>query len=410
MTRPTTKQLRLMTVLASLAALGNLLTLFRLLPNWWRIAKLSAVTRSPQGQTDQLPRLSVIVPARNEAATIRPAVDSLLRQDYPALELVLIDDRSTDETGRIIAEVAQTNPDRVHPISIGRLPPGWLGKNHALWTGAQQASGDWLLFTDADIVFEPTCFHRAVTYAEISGADHLTLTPRVLAQGYWLRAFVAFFVYAFLTSERPYLAEDPKSKTGLGLGAFNLIRRAAYDTIGGHAAISLRPDDDMRLGMRVKRLGLRQRVLNGADLLHVTWYPSLGVAMRGLEKNLFAGLNYSLARALTGLAGGWLLTVAPYLLVWHTAGLARWLLGAAIGLHSANYVIANQQEGPAIVRYVPALPATGLVFLYVVARAIWLTIVHGGIQWRETFYPLEELRSQTGLEGVPHKSVGPLNR
>ncbi len=391
---------------AGLILVGHLLLLLRLLPNRWRITKLTAHTSPEAGRDTDLPRLSVIVPACNEREGISSAVDSMLRQDYPNLELILVNDRSTDDTGQIIVRLADAHPGRVRAVTVETLPARWLGKNHAAWLGSQHATGDWFLFTDADILFEPTCFRRAVAYAEEVGADHLTLFPNVQAHGYWLNAFIAFFVYAFSVSERPYLAEDPRSDVGIGIGAFNLIRRDAYERIGTHIAISLRPDDDIRLGMRVKRLGMRQRALSGVDLMSVEWYPSLGAALRGLEKNLFAACNYNFWLAGGGLIGLWLATVAPYLWVWRASGPVRRLLLAAIGIHSLNYAYANRREEGGAEQYIPALPITAIIFCYAVARATWLTLVRGGIRWRETFYPLEELRSQSGLEGISSRSVG----
>src|SRR5207248_4953021 len=141
-----------------------------------------------------------------------------------------------------------------------------------------------LLFTDADIVFAGGALRRAVGYAVTEGLDHLTLAPRLVARGIPLRVFVAFFAYAFVALWGAYLANDPKSTRGVGIGAFNLVRRSAYERIGTMRALSLRPDDDIRLGRRLRGFGFRQRVLNGNDLVSVEWYPSLAAAISGLEK------------------------------------------------------------------------------------------------------------------------------
>lgn len=390
------------TVLACLSALGNAAILGRVLPAW-RLPRLSMGTGqgTPGGP---LPRLSVIVPARNEAANLEAALRSILRQDYPDLELVLINDRSTDNTGPIMAEFAARHnaPGRnIRVVTIEELPPDWLGKNHALWVGARHASGSWLLFTDADIVFAPLCFRLAVAHAEATATDHLTLGPDVLADTFWLGAFVAFFTYAFMASQQPHRANDPGSGVGVGLGAFNLIRRTAYEIIGTHAALSLRPDDDVRLGMRVKGAGLRQCFLDGSDILRVNWYPSLRAAANGLEKNVFAGLDYSLARAIGGLGGFLLLTVLPYLMIWRARGSTRLLSLIAIGLHSISFSVANRHKGRAVVRYLLVLPFAGAFFCFVVARSVWLALTRRGIRWRDTYYSLAALRQQTGLEDIP---------
>jgi cellulose synthase/poly-beta-1,6-N-acetylglucosamine synthase-like glycosyltransferase len=353
----------------------------------------------PSATTDW-PRVSIIVPARNEEQGVRAAVESLLRQDYPALELFVVNDRSTDQTGAILSALAQEHPGRLRVVTVTALPDGWLGKNHALWLGARESSGAWLLFTDADVIFDPTCLRRAVAYAESQELDHLTMSPRLLAHGYWLNAFVNFFLYAFAVFARPDLANDPRSQVGVGVGAFNLIRRSAYERIGTHRAISLRPDDDIKLGMRVKLSGLLQCLLNGADVLSVRWYTTLGEAIRGLEKNSFAGVEYRVSRVLGAVAilAGTL--AAPWALVWIARGWTRRLLAATIAVQALTYVGANWLNRRPILRYLPSFPFTALLFCYVALRSTWINLRQGGIRWRGTLYPLAELRAQTGLEGL----------
>jgi cellulose synthase/poly-beta-1,6-N-acetylglucosamine synthase-like glycosyltransferase len=383
---------------AGVVFLANLIPFLRLARHARSIPRLPE-TPSPAAATDW-PRVSIIVPARNEEQGVRAAVESLLRQDYPALELVIVDDRSTDRTDAILSALVKEHPGRLRVVTVTELPDGWLGKNHALWLGACQSSGAWLLFTDADVVFDPTCLRRAVDYAEAQKLDHLTMSPRLLAHGYWLNAFVNFFLYAFAIFARPDLANDPSSQVGLGVGAFNLIRRSAYEHIGTHRAISLRPDDDIKLGVRVKLTGLRQRLLNGADVLSVRWYATLGEAIRGLEKNSFAGVEYRVSRvlrAVTILAG---MLVAPWALVWIARGWTRRLLAAAVATQALTYVGTNRLNRRPILRYLPSFPFTALLFCYVALRSTWLNLHQGGIRWRDTLYPLTELRAQTGLEGL----------
>ncbi len=378
--------------------LGALLPFLDQLAHRRDLVRLSDIPVPGPDDDRTWPRLSVIVPACNEEDGVGVAVASMLRQDYPNLEVVLVDDRSTDRTGAIMAELAAAHPGRVTSVAITELPPGWLGKNHAVWTGAQRANGAWLLFADADIVFDPTCFRRAVCYAESAGLDHLTLTPKVQACGYWLDAFVSFFIFAFQVSQRPYMANNPRSKVGIGLGAFNLLSRAAYERMGTHRAISLRPDDDVRLGRRVKQLGLRQCIAYGSDLITVEWYPSMRAAMRGLEKNVYAGLDYRPERLIGGIGGILAVVVWPYLALRRARGLSRWLLLGNILANGASFTYANRLVDRRAARFVPVLPALTLLFCYMFLRAAWLPVARGGIYWRGTFYALDELRSQTGLE------------
>ena len=347
--------------------------------------------------------LSVVIPARDEGATIGRAVASLLSQDYPKLEVITVDDRSTDSTAEQLREIARSD-GRLAVISVTELPPGWLGKNHALSIGAARASGAWLLFTDADVVFAPRMLARAVAYAEREGLDHLTIAPLLVARGVLLRGFVAFFAYAFVALWGAYLANDPKSRRGVGIGAFNLMRREAYEAIGGMRPLSLRPDDDIRLGRRLRAFGFRQRVVNGRDALSVEWYASLGGALSGLEKSLYASAEYRLMDA--ALISAFLLAtmVWPFVGFVILAGVDRVLLGSAaalllIGL-AETYRQAMGPLGTGALVTIALLPFSALCFAYALARSAVLA-ERRGVSWRGTLYPLSLLRSQSGLEGSP---------
>lgn len=350
----------------------------------------------------ELPRLSVVVPARDEAGAIGRAVASLLAQDYSDLEVVVVDDRSADATSVVVADLAAKDA-RLHAIRVDELPHGWLGKNHALWRGAKRATGEWLLFTDADIVFAPGALRQAVAYASREGLDHLTLAPRLIARGVPIRAFVAFFAYVFIALWGAYLANDPKSARGVGIGAFNLMRRSAYERIGTMRALSLRPDDDIRLGRRLRAFGFRQRVMNGNELLSVEWYPSLGAAISGLEKSLYASMEYRLA----DVAGVLFLIVAtmvwPFVGVFVLGGLDRVLLGIVVACLLAGLLETYRQSMRALTpsTFVLAMlmPFAALCFAYAIARSVFLA-ERRGIRWRGTTYPLALLRGQSGLEGI----------
>lgn len=339
------------------------------------------------------PRLSLVVPACNEAPKLEAAVRSMLNQDYPNLELILIDDRSLDETGAIIDRLAQEF-SQIRPVHITELPPGWLGKNHALWVGAKHAQGDYLLFTDADVQYHPSTCRRAVALCEERCLDHLTMAPAMHSDRYFVTAWVGFFVMSFLTAMRPYRANLPKSKVGVGIGAFNLVRRTAYEGIGTMQPISLRPDDDLQLGKRIKRMGYRQLVMDGKGMISVEWYSTLWEAIRGLEKNTFAGFDYNLPVTAGATLSILLIMVWPFVGVFLASGTAQLLFGAAILMQWAIYLITNQTMGVASVRYLPAYPISALLFCFTCARALFLTLKNGGISWRGTFYPLALLRSQ----------------
>jgi glycosyltransferase involved in cell wall biosynthesis len=353
--------------------------------------------------TVTLPRVSVVMAARDEAATIGRAVGSLLAQDYSDLEIIVVDDRSSDTTGDVMRELAAKDP-RVVALRVDRLPAGWLGKNHALWRGADRASGDWLLFTDADVVFAQDAVRRAVGYAIAEGLDHLTLAPRLVARGLLLRAFVTFFGYAFIALWGAYLANDPKSKRGVGIGAFNLVRRSAYERIGTMRALSLRPDDDIRLGRRLRAFGFRQRVLNGNELLSVEWYPSLGAAISGLEKSMYSSLEYRVVDAtlLTLYLGATM--VWPFLGVLLLGEIDRLLLAVVVACLVAGILETYRQSlslpiTPSALAVALLLPFSAACFGWAIARSVYLAETRG-VRWRGTTYPLSMLRSQSGLEGI----------
>src|SRR5690606_31145145 len=146
---------------------------------------------------------------------------------YPDFEIVAVDDRSTDATGAILDRLAAEDP-RLRVVHIAELPPGWLGKNHALWLGARESTGQWLLFTDADVVLEPTALGRAVEFARTRGLDHLTVAPQLVLPSLAVQAFVGTFLTLFSLFARPWRCRDPRSRAHLGIGAFNLLRREAY--------------------------------------------------------------------------------------------------------------------------------------------------------------------------------------
>jgi glycosyltransferase involved in cell wall biosynthesis len=349
------------------------------------------------------PRLSVVVPARDEGTTIGRALESLLAQNYPDLEVIAVDDRSSDATGDVLRAVAANDP-RLLVLRVDDLPAGWLGKNHALWRGADRATGEWLLFTDADVVFARGALGRAIAYASAEGLDHLTLAPHLAARGLLLRAFVAFFGYAFVALWGAYLANDPKSKRGVGIGAFNLVRRSAYERIGTMRALSLRPDDDIRLGRRLRGFGFRQRVLNGNELLSVEWYPTLGSAVRGLEKSMYSSMEYRIVDAVAVLLYLGATMVWPFAGVVLLGGIDRVLLAIVVACLTASLLETYRQSmsrrlGPSAMVVSLLLPFSAVCFGWAIVRSVYLAETRG-VRWRGTTYPLAVLRAQSGLEGI----------
>ena len=339
---------------------------------------------------DDAPKVSIIVAARNEASNIEAGLQSLLAQDYPKFEIVAINDRSTDSTGQIIDGLAYDD-DRVEVFHVHELPPTWLGKNHALEMGARHATGDWLLFTDADVVMDPSVLRRAIHYATENQIDHLAALPRILMPNWFLDAFVITFGVYFTAYFQPWRVKNPKSRCYVGIGAFNLIRAEVYRGIGTHKAIAMRPDDDVKLGKLVKNHGFRQEMLYAPRLMHVPWYGSLREVVVGLEKNAFSGVDYKIWMIVLSSAVALVMHVWPFVAVFITSGTTRWLNVAIVAC-----LLVLCLDAAIHYRYrwwcAFAFPLTVLVFVFIQWRAMLLTIRNDGIRWRDTHYSLTELK------------------
>jgi glycosyltransferase involved in cell wall biosynthesis len=316
---------------------------------------------------------------------------SLLALDYPHLELVVINDRSTDRTGAILKTLAAKEPT-LRVVDVTELPPHWLGKNHALQLGADAATGEFLLFTDADVLFEPTALRRAVTLLKKFGLDHLTCAPQMIGGSRPAQMFVAAFAVFFSLYARPWKARDPRSKAHVGIGAFNLIRTSLYRTFGGHAPIAMRPDDDMKLGKLVKLNGGRQQFFSADGLIRVEWYPTLREAIEGLMKNAFSGVDYSVPLLFAASVAQLVLNVWPFVAVFVLHGPARmvYLLAAAV-IVVISAIFAHRSGLSWWFGF--TFPLSSLLFLYILWKAAFRTLREGGIRWRDTLYPLAELRA-----------------
>jgi len=334
------------------------------------------------------PRVSFIVAARNEEQGIEAALRSVLAQQYEDFEVIVVNDRSTDQTGAVLAGLSHP---RLRVTTVQELPSGWIGKNHALWTGAKEAAGELLVFTDADVVMDPTTLARAVALLERDKLDHLAVAPEVTGTRFWLKTLVSGFTLSFAFYAAPWKARDPKSNRFIGVGAFNLIRKSVYEAIGTHAAFSFSPIDDMVLGQRVKRAGFRQDLRFGLGLLKVEWYPSVAELARGLEKNAFAGAQYRLSWVMGGTAAGLLFQVWPFAAVFLTSGSEQILYGLTSAIIIALAADNNRYHGHP--RWISVFHVFSTIFgIYAVWRSAIKALWHGGIEWRGTRYPLSELK------------------
>jgi cellulose synthase/poly-beta-1,6-N-acetylglucosamine synthase-like glycosyltransferase len=350
-----------------------------------RLPALEATTASPG---DHPILCSVVLAARNEEDRIEKTIRHLLAQSAVSIEIIAVDDRSSDRTGAILARLA-TEDSRLHVTRVATLPEGWLGKCHACHTGASIARGEWILFTDADTWLKEDVIARALQVAEQDKADHVTLTPGLAVESFAARAWYLMFLTSFLSWIAGVNQDRPKAH--LGLGAFNLVRASVYREIGGYQTLRLSIVDDIKLGLLISRAGKRTRAFLGAGDVECHWGTTLSDMVRVMEKNYFAVLNFRLAIVL---AGGLLIILVLCILV---AGL---IVGTPLGIAAALAPSALIVPAAMIARRMgwPWYSALGapfiiLVFQYSVCNSAYVTLRQGGIRWRETFYPLEQLRA-----------------
>ncbi len=343
-----------------------------------------------------MPRVSIVVPAHDEQEQVEAALASFAAQDYDNLEIIAVDDRSRDATGEIMERAAReaiaARPGlRFEVLHVRELPAGWLGKTHAMGLAAGRASGDWILFTDADVKLRADALRRAIAHAEEVKADHLVLFPTHALETVGESMVIAGFGMLFVFGHRPWKVSDPKAKDSMGLGSFNLVRKSVYESIGTFHALRLEVVDDIKLGERVKARGFSQHNVLGRGLLELHWgHGGLGI-VRNLTKNLFAVLDYRWPRAVGACFLLVVLNVLPFLGVWLAPGRSKAGFAVAIGAIAVLYagMYRTSRISPA---YVLLHPLNSLIIAYALLRSMAVTLWHGGVVWRGTKYELEELR------------------
>lgn len=354
----------------------------------WRPIRLDSL---PEQFPEAFPKLSVVVAALNEARTVEQAMKTLLSLQYPDMEIIAVDDRSTDSTGEILDRLAQAHK-RLRVVHITELPPGWLGKNHALHVGGQQATGECILFTDADVHFKKNALKRAVAYFLTNNLDHLTLFPDIDLEGFWERLSVGFFGALFSMHTRPWRVADSRSGAYVGVGAFNLVRTDSYRRMGGHASLPMDVTDDMKLGKRMKMSGGSSACMPSGPLVRVRWVVGLRGLVEGLTKNMFAGFGFHAPYALAAITAIFLMSMWPFIGLFYGPLATRLMCLTAILLMMATADSAS----PAMVKLSPVyglfFPIAGIIMQYIILRSMFYTFRQGGIVWRGTLYPLRELR------------------
>ena len=352
---------------------------------------LTVLASVPVEDDHPLPAVSIVIPARNEERNLEQALESVLALDYQDLEIIVVNDRSTDRTGAILETMAERDL-RLTVVTIESLPDGWIGKPYALHTGAQQARGEFILFTDADIVFDPTALRKAMAHVLAHQFDHVTVIPQSAMPGFFLKTFSTTFGIFMFILFKPWKARNPRSRCYMGVGAFNLVRMSAYRAMGGHQPVALRPDDDLKFGKLVKDHGYRQDVLNGRGMVTVEWYRSVGELIDGLMKNMFAGMEYRVSSVVTATIAALLIHIWPWIGVWVAEGWPQAGYAVTVVMMVGSFGVAMAPFGVKF-RHGLLLPLTIGLLVYIQCRSAALALWRGGIVWRGTFYPLRQLKT-----------------
>ena len=313
----------------------------------------------------------------------------MLAQDYPDFEVIAVNDRSTDLTLQGI-KAFEKNP-RLKVLNVSELPDGWLGKNHALYQGYRASRGEWILFTDADVVFDKGTLMAAVKMAKIYQLDHLVLFPKLIFKS-WIEIFFSHsFLLAFFRRYRPWAARNARSKNYIGIGAFNFLRRSVYEKIGTHQKLAFEVLDDMELGKLVKQGGFKQMAAFGKDFISVRWVEGWQGVMKSLEKNAFAGVDFSIMFLLMITTATILFDVLPFVLVFFAHGTVFKLCLATLFYILGVYLATFKTNHWSLLIFPFHSVGFGLL-LVVIWRSALRVIKEGGIRWRDTFYPLNRLR------------------
>ena len=341
--------------------------------------------------TEDLARISVIIPARNEEKNLEKALRSVLSSNYPSFEVIVVNDRSDDGTSEILKRL-QSDYSTLKIVEIESVPEGWLGKNYALQSGVSCASGNYYLFTDADVIIQKNTLRKAVSYCRLNNIDHLSVVPIVNMPGLILKMFAASFIIFFNIFASPWKAKNPRSKKYIGVGAFNFVRSEVYKKTGGHEKIKLRPDDDMKLGKLIKSNGFRQEVIFGKDLIEVNWYSSLKETAGGLLKNSYAGADYNFLLFTLSVLSIIFFCIFPFVSIFFCRGyalLANFMIIVFIALW---YLIISKPHNINF-WYFLSYPFMSILFLFIYCRSVFYTIIKGKIIWKDTSYSLTELKS-----------------
>lgn len=352
-----------------------------------RLARLRDFAPLPDSSC---PTVSILFAARDEAKKLPESLASLLALDYRSYEIVAVDDRSGDETPAILEAAARAN-SRLKRVRVDALPQGWLGKPHALQQAYERSTGEWLVFTDADVCFAPDLLRRAVALAIQNRWDHFTLLGRAEMYGFFEKIAMTFFGFGFILGTKPWQAHDAKSTGYIGVGAFQMVRRKSYETMGTHRRLRLEVIDDMKLGKLMKEAGFASGAARAGESVSVHWHDGVRNMVRGTTKNFFATSGFSVPRTLLRIFGLLIFFDLPIVALPFARGWALVFTLIAVALPLIAEAGAAREFGESALWGI-SFPVGALIFVWMLTRSMIVTLWQGGIEWRGTFYPLEQLR------------------
>jgi chlorobactene glucosyltransferase len=292
---------------------------------------------------DSAPMISVCIPARNEERDIEKCLMSLLRQNYPNFEIIAVNDHSTDKTGEILHRLAgEQENTRLAVIDIDELPEGWLGKPHALHTASKAAHGDYLLFTDADPVFEPNALSSAMALMKEKDLDLLTLMPGCEFGSFWERC-VQPVIFGFIGTLSRFrkINDQENNSSAMGFGAFLMFKRSAYEKISGHEGVKNAVLEDVFLAKNSKKAGLKMLVAEGRAIFSIRMYHSLYEIWVGWRKNMFLAMRSSIPRTLYYIFAVLGFCLTPYIVFLLNIFHGESLVWTSVSLAGLSMVIAS---------------------------------------------------------------------
>ena len=341
-----------------------------------------------------LPRISIVIAVKDDESEIEETIKALLNSNYSDLELVVVNDRSRDRTGEILNAYSKVDK-RLKIIHLKELPIGWLGKVHAIHQGVKIASGDFLLFMDADMSADVKILEKSVAVMQSEKLDHLAILPNVVQKSYYLDLLMATSNILFTTSAKPWMSIEERPQHSVkGVGKFNLVRKSSFLKTKGFEWLKMEVADDVALGqLMAQNEGRSLFIKAGISGPNLNWYPTFWHMVLGLEKNIVGGFtNYKWSIFLTMI----LISFCPFLIpLCAFLTLETWPIFWGLVSVMISFIFALKAKS--VIHYpwkvLAAFPFGIFILALVLVRSFLICQKNGGIKWSATLYPLKDLKS-----------------